>query len=50
MLFYERIDVSEGIDIIEMNDFSNGNIYHYIYFFRMNFSFQPNVCDGCQEF
>ena len=29
MLYYDRIDLSEGIDIIETNDFYEGNIFHY---------------------
>ena len=29
MLCYDRIDLSEGIDIIETNDFYECNIFHY---------------------
>lgn len=49
MLFYDRIDVSKGIDINKPN-FRKGNIYYCSYVYRMNFNFQPNLCDGCNKF
>ena len=49
MLEYDRIDVSEGIDVNKANGLQKGIICHYWYFLKINFRFQPNVCDGCHD-
>ena len=47
MLEYDRIDISEGIDV-DMSDKSKEcMLCHYLYFFDKNFSYGPYLCDGC---
>ena len=47
MLEYERIDISEGIDV-DMSDKSKEcMLCHYWYFLNKNFSYGPYPCDGC---
>ena len=46
MLYYGRIDVSEGIDINKTSESKKSNICHYWYFLNKRFKFQPNVCNG----
>ena len=47
MLEYERIDISDGIDV-DMSDKSRkGMVCHYWYFLDKNFSYGPYLCDGC---
>ena len=45
MLHYERIDVSEGIDVNKTSKSKECDICHYWYFFNKSFKFQPNVCN-----
>ena len=50
MLEYNRIDISEGIDINKSNDKSKEcDICHYWYFLDKNFSYQPHLCNGCHD-
>ena len=49
MLYYDRIDVSEGIDINKTNESKECNICHYWYFLHRDFKFQPNVGNGCHD-
>ena len=47
MLEYERIDVSDGIDV-GMSDISKEcMLCHYWYFLHKTFSYGPYLCDGC---
>ena len=47
MLEYDRIGVSEGIDINKSNDNSKEcDTCHYWYFLDKNFSYQPHLCNG----
>ena len=47
LLVYEKINISDGIDV-DMSDKSNGcMLYHYWYFLDKNFSYGPYLCDGC---
>ena len=46
MLVYEKIDVSDGIDV-DMSDKSKKcMLCHYWYFLDKNFSYGPYLCDG----
>ena len=47
MLEYERIDISEGIDINKTNKSKKCMLCHYQYFLDNNFSYGPYLCDGC---
>ena len=50
MVEYDRIDISEGIDIMKSNDKSKEcDICHYWYFLDKNFSYQPHLCNGCHD-
>ena len=47
MLEYDKIDISEGIDINKTNDSKECMLCHYWYFLNKNFSYGPYLCDGC---
>ena len=49
MLFYDRIDVSEGIDVNKTSASKECDICHYWYFLNYSFKFQPNVCNRCHN-
>ena len=46
MLEYDRIDISEGIDINKTNLSKECMLCHYWYFLNKNFSYGPYLCDG----
>ena len=48
MLYYNRIDISKGIDIAKSNNSKECMIYHY-WFFNYGFNFQDSVCNGCHD-
>ena len=43
MLHYDKIDISEGTDINKGKGLYERKVHHHSYFYRMNFSFWPNV-------
>ena len=47
MLYYDRIDVSEGIDVNKTSASKECDVCHYWYFLNFSFKFQPNVCNRC---
>ena len=47
MLAYERIDISDGIDVNESNKSNKCMLRHYQYFLDKNFSYGSYLCDGC---
>ena len=47
MLEYDRIDISEGIDIDKTNKSKEYMLCHYWYSLDKNFSNGPYLCDGC---
>ena len=47
MLQYDRIDVSEGIDINKRSALKKCKIYHYWYFKDISFNYEPYLCNGC---
>ena len=47
MIEYERIDISDGIDISKTNKSKECMFCHYWYFLYKNFSYGPYLCDGC---
>ena len=47
MLKYDRIDISEGIDVDKTNESRECKFCHYWYFLNKNFSYGPFTCDGC---
>ena len=46
MLKYDRIDISEGIDVDKTNKSKECMFYHYWYFLNKNISYGPYLCDG----
>ena len=50
MLEYDRIDISEGIDVNNLNDKSKEcDICRYWYFLDKNFTYEQYFCDGCHD-
>ena len=48
MLEYDRIDISEGIDINQFEETSRKcSLCKFYYFLDKNFKYGPNLCDGC---
>ena len=49
MLYYDRIDVSERIDINKTSASKEYDVCHYWYFLNFSFKFPPNVCNRCHD-
>ena len=50
MLEYDRIDISEGIDINKCKETSRkGSLCKFYYFLDKNFKCCPYLCDGCYD-
>ena len=47
MLQYDRIYVSEGIDINKTSKSKECMLYYYWYFKDIGYKFQPYSCNGC---
>ena len=47
MLEYNRIDISEGIDVDKTNESKKCMLCHYWYFLNKNFGCGLYLCDGC---
>ena len=43
MIYFDRIDVSEGIDVNKTSASKERDVCHYWYFLNFSFKFQPNV-------
>ena len=46
MLEYNRIDISEGIDIKKMIESKQCKIFHYWYCKDIGFKYEPHLCNG----
>ena len=46
MSHYDRIDVSEGIDVTKTSASKECDICHYWYFLNYSFIIQSNVCNS----
>ena len=46
MLKYDKIDISEGIDVDKTDRLRECMFCHYLYFLNKNFSCRPYTCDG----
>ena len=44
---YDKIDISEAIDINKPNTSKKCMLCHHWYFLDNNFSYGPYLCDGC---
>ena len=49
MLYYDRIDVSEGIEVNKTSKSKKCDVCHYWYFLNKGFKFQPDVCNRCHD-
>ena len=49
MIPYERIDVSEGIDINKLVKSKECMICHYWYFKDIGYKYDPYVCNECHD-
>ena len=49
MLEYERIVISEGIDVNKTNLSKECDICHYWYFKDISFKYEPYLCNGCHD-
>ena len=49
MLEYERIDISEEIDVNKTNLSKECDICHYWYFKDIGFKYEPHLCNGCHD-
>ena len=46
MLYYDRSDVSEEIDVKKTRASKEWDVCQYWYFLNYSFKFQPNVCNS----
>ena len=49
MLEYERIDISEGIDVNKTNSSKECDICYYWYFKDIGFKYEPYLCNDCHD-
>ena len=49
MLEYDRIDISEGIDLNKSDKSKECDICHYWYFLDKNVKYEPYLCNGCHD-
>ena len=50
MLEYDRIDLSEGIDVNKCEETSRKcSLWQHYYFLSRNFNYQRYLCDGCHD-
>ena len=48
-LYFDRIEVSEGIDVNKTSEPKVCDICHYWYFLNVDLKFQLTVCNGCHN-
>ena len=49
MIEYDRIDISEGIDINKTNTSKGCDICHYWYFLDKNVNYEPHLYNVCHD-
>ena len=49
MSYYDRIDVSERIDVNKTIESKECDIFHYWYFLNKGFKLKPNACNDVYE-
>ena len=49
MLRYQKIDVSEGIDVNKASASKEYELFHYWFFKDIGFKFEEHVCNGCHD-
>ena len=49
MLEYDRIDISEGIDVNKTNTSKECDTCRYWYFKDITFKYEQYLCNGCHD-
>ena len=49
ILFFDSINVSQGINVSKTSGSKECDIYHYWYFSTYSFKLQPSVCNRCHN-
>ena len=49
MLYFDRIDISEGIHVNKTSASKECDICWYWYFLNYSFNFKPIVCNSCHD-
>ena len=49
MLEYDRIDISEGIEVNKTSFSEEYDICHYWYFKDISFEYEKYLCNGCHD-
>ena len=49
MFYYNKANVSKGLDINKSNKWKEWIICHYWYFLNLNYTYEPEVCNGCHD-
>ena len=49
MLEYDRIDISEGIDVSKISASKGCDICHFWCFKDIGFRYEPYFCNGCHD-
>ena len=49
MLEYDRINISEGIDVNKTSNSRECSLCKFYYFLNKNFIYQTHLCDGCHD-
>ena len=49
MLEYNRIDISEGIDVNKSSNSRKCSLWHFWYFIDKNFNYEKYICNGCHD-
>ena len=50
MIYYDRVDISEGIDVNKTSASKECDVCRYWYFLTYSLKFQPNVCNRSFKF
>ena len=46
---YDRIDISEGIDVNKTNASKDCDTFRFWYFKDIGFKYEKNLCNGCHD-
>ena len=49
MLHYQKLSISEGIEIKKTSASKECMLCHYCYFKNFGFKFEPHVCSKCHD-
>ena len=49
MIEYDRIGISEGVDVNRTNLSKECDIFHYCHFKNIGFKYEPYLCNGCHD-